>query len=215
MIPTSFKPLPPERPGDQHAIARFLAERGATNCPPQAAAIMGEWRPGLWREAERKAERRGGKALRKQQRALKGHYPVKAIPRGAEPDHPAFVTVTRALVDAGASGVDWKGDPVGWSHRQVAILDPVSKRKPIKGWRYRSEGREIPWSAAVAFMTSAKRKKLRPKPGSRAEAAAIDALNRLAAGSREGVEISPPITSPDETQIPTLQPERLFRGRGA
>jgi hypothetical protein len=97
-------------------------------------------------------------------------------------DHLSFITVTRALVDAGASGTDWKSDPVGWTNRQIAILDPESKRKPVKGWRYRSDGRQIPWSAAIAFLTSAKRKKLRPKPGSRAEAEAIATLKRLVAG---------------------------------
>lgn len=51
-------------------IKKFFANRGATKCPPRAAAVLGESTPGWRRHAERKAER-GGKAGKRQQRALR------------------------------------------------------------------------------------------------------------------------------------------------
>jgi hypothetical protein len=56
---------------DAEQIERFLAERGATKCPPKAAAVLGESTPGWRRKAEYKAEKIGGKAFKKHQRALR------------------------------------------------------------------------------------------------------------------------------------------------
>jgi hypothetical protein len=98
-------------------------------------------------------------------------------------DHPRFVTINRRIIEAAASGRDAIGRPMGWTVAQVSIIDSVTrgKRRLRTGWRGRAEGVVIPWADAVRFMTSAKTKRNRPKPGSRAEAEAIDRLRRLAA----------------------------------
>jgi hypothetical protein len=57
---------------DEEEIAKWLAQKGATVCPPKAARELGETSPGWRREAERKAERSQGERLRRrQQKALR------------------------------------------------------------------------------------------------------------------------------------------------
>jgi hypothetical protein len=57
---------------DEEEIAKWLAQKGATKCPPKAARELGETSPGWRREIERKAERsQSERASRRQQRALR------------------------------------------------------------------------------------------------------------------------------------------------
>jgi hypothetical protein len=57
---------------DEDEIRQWLEQKGATKCPPRAAAILGESTPGWRRNAERKAEHaEGGRAHKRQQRALR------------------------------------------------------------------------------------------------------------------------------------------------
>jgi hypothetical protein len=55
---------------EEDEIAKYLAQKGATKLPSKPAAVLGESTPGWRRNAERKAER-GGKAGKRQQRALR------------------------------------------------------------------------------------------------------------------------------------------------
>jgi hypothetical protein len=57
---------------DDDEIAKYLAQKGATKCPPRAARELGESSPGWRRNAERKAERAQSERLRnRQQKALR------------------------------------------------------------------------------------------------------------------------------------------------
>jgi hypothetical protein len=57
---------------DDDEIAKYLAQKGATKCPPKAARELGETSPGWRRERERKAERaQSEKAQKRQQKALR------------------------------------------------------------------------------------------------------------------------------------------------
>jgi hypothetical protein len=57
---------------DDDEIAKYLAQKGATKCPPRAARELGETSPGWRRNVERKAEHaQGGKTHKRQQRALR------------------------------------------------------------------------------------------------------------------------------------------------
>ena len=57
--------------------AEFLARKGATMCPPSAAATVGEINPGWRRGAERKAELVAHKgSLKHVQQAIKGRWGV-------------------------------------------------------------------------------------------------------------------------------------------
>jgi hypothetical protein len=102
-------------------------------------------------------------------------------------EHPRFVTVDHRLIEAAASGRDSLGRAMGWTVAQVSLIDSVTrgKRRLRVGWRARAEGVVIPWAEAVRFMTAAKTKKNRPKPGSPEEMQAIETLLRLTRGHQQ------------------------------
>jgi hypothetical protein len=57
---------------DDDEIAKWLKQKGATQCPPRAAHELGETSPGWRRNVERKAERAQSENVRKrQQKALR------------------------------------------------------------------------------------------------------------------------------------------------
>jgi hypothetical protein len=57
---------------DDDEIAKWLKQKGATQCPPRAAHELGETSPGWRRNVERKSERAQSENVRKrQQKALR------------------------------------------------------------------------------------------------------------------------------------------------
>jgi hypothetical protein len=135
-------------------------------------------------------------------------------------DHSRSITINRQIIEAAASGRDSLGRSMGWTVAQVSIIDPMTRRRRLlhSGWRARAEGVVTSWSEAVRFMTAAKTKKNRPKPGSKQEAEAIALLKRLAAGQTTvprqravqavGNPTAPP--APLETRLSTAQPEDML-----
>jgi hypothetical protein len=70
---------------DEDEIRKWLEKKGATKCPPRAAAVLGEASPGWRRERERKAEHAQSDRARK--RANKARSGLVGPTKGVDPNH--------------------------------------------------------------------------------------------------------------------------------
>ena len=70
---------------DDDEIAKWLKQKGATQCPPRAAHELGETSPGWRRNVERKAERAQSENVRKRSKRRYASAPASPTTRGISP----------------------------------------------------------------------------------------------------------------------------------
>lgn len=87
-----------------------------------------------------------------------------------------YITVTMDLIGLGVT------PPGGFTNRQIQILEPG---RPRQGWKTRACGKQLPYDRALEFLTTARRPKHRPRPGSPEHTEILVILDSIAEPKRQ------------------------------